>query len=283
MRRLLATDLDGTLLRSDLTVSDATRAALRDAHESTDCEVLLVTGRPPRWVPAALEATGYAGDVICANGAAVFHADTGIASAVAELDSATITTAMTTLRALVPEVEFDFAVELVALREGDPEFVFGTDYQPAWAPPPGSIRSTELESWPGVIKLLGRARPKSGHAIDALWQRAVPALSGVVEVTHSNSRDLLLEMSPAGVSKASTLAQMVQGLDVSRANVVAVGDMPNDLPMLAWAGIGCAVANAHPLVRDAVEVILPSNDDDGVALALHSLISDSISTLGGTD
>jgi hypothetical protein len=78
-------------------------------------------------------------------------------------------------------------------------------------------------------------------------------------------------MGALGVSKATTLARFAKELGVEAKDVVAFGDMPNDLPMLAWAGTAYAVANAHPLVLEAVSLTTDSNDDDGVAKVLEQL------------
>ena len=75
-------------------------------------------------------------------------------------------------------------------------------------------------------------------------------------------------MSP----KATTLARLCAERGIAAEEVVAFGDMPNDLPMLAWAGTAYAVANAHPDVLAAVDRRTASNDDDGVALVVESLL-----------
>jgi hydroxymethylpyrimidine pyrophosphatase-like HAD family hydrolase len=80
-------------------------------------------------------------------------------------------------------------------------------------------------------------------------------------------------MGALGVSKATTLARFAQELGVLAGDVVAFGDMPNDLPMLAWAGRAYAVANAHPLVLEAVDDVTASNDDDGVAKVIEQLFA----------
>ncbi len=107
---------------------------------------------------------------------------------------------------------------------------------------------------------------------DELLVVARGLVGDLVEPTHSNGRGLV-EMGPIGVTKGSALAAMAAELGVDRVDVVAFGDMPNDLPMLAWAGNSYAVANAHPDVLAAVELKTASNDDDGVALVLEELFS----------
>jgi hydroxymethylpyrimidine pyrophosphatase-like HAD family hydrolase len=79
-------------------------------------------------------------------------------------------------------------------------------------------------------------------------------------------------MSAAGVTKASTLALLCADRGIAAEDVVALGDMPNDLPMLAWAGTSYAMANAHPTVRAAADHVAPANDDDGVAQVIESLL-----------
>ena len=120
-----------------------------------------------------------------------------------------------------------------------------------------------------VVKLLARHEELSSDEMLAAARSAVPEGA---ELTHSSS-DGLLEISAVGVSKASGLATVCAELSVDAADVVAFGDMPNDLPMLAWAGRGVAVANAHPEVLAAVDHVTASNDDDGVAQVLESLLA----------
>ena len=94
-----------------------------------------------------------------------------------------------------------------------------------------------------------------------------------------SSDSALLEISAPGVTKASTLALVAADLGIRAEEVVAFGDMPNDLPMLAWAGTSYAVANAHPSVLAVADHIAPHHDDDGVAQALAALFALDLSRL----
>ena len=96
---------------------------------------------------------------------------------------------------------------------------------------------------------------------------AEAVVGGRLVITWS-SATALLEISGPGVTKASTLALLCADLGIGAADVIAFGDMPNDLPMLTWAGRGVAVANAHPDVLAAADEVTTSNDDDGVAEVL---------------
>ena len=82
------------------------------------------------------------------------------------------------------------------------------------------------------------------------------ALLGADVAVTSSSHDALLEIAAAGVTKATGLASLAERAGVAAAEVIAFGDMPNDLPMLEWAGWGVAVANAHPSVRAVVDALI---------------------------
>ena len=103
------------------------------------------------------------------------------------------------------------------------------------------------------------------------WDRAEEAAGHLVEITWS-SATTLFEMSAREVTKASTLALFCAERDIDRSEVVAFGDMPNDLAMIGWAGTGYAMANAHPSLRDATPHVAPGNDEDGVAQVIEQLL-----------
>ena len=259
--RLIATDLDGTLVRSDGTISDRTAKALARAEEA-GAVVVLVTGRPPRWIAPVAEATGHHGVVICSNGAIVYdlHDERVIESFLIPVE--TVVEVVDILLAAMPELSF-------AIETGD-DVYRSHGYRGGWITSP----ENDLVSHPlhevtthAAAKLLA-SHPSMG--VDELLDRARGLVGHLVEPTHSNGRGLL-EMGALGVSKATTLERFAAELGIRADEVVAFGDMPNDLPMLAWAGTAYAVANAHPLVHEAVDRTTSSNDDDGVARVLEEL------------
>ncbi len=258
--RVIATDLDGTIVRSDGTISARTRAALA-AAEAAGLLVVFVTGRPPRWMSPVAAQTGHRGLAICANGALVYDLHTEHIVAERLLSPAVARELVDRIRAALPEATY--AVE----RGGG----FGHEpaYQPRWSPTDGTLVAD-------VSTLLGEPAAKllvRHHALDAdaLLARAQEVAGGIATLTHSSSEGLL-EISAAGVSKATTLATLCAERGFGAADVIAFGDMPNDLPMLAWAGRGVAVANAHRDVLAAVAEVTASNDEDGVALVLERLL-----------
>ena len=92
-------------------------------------------------------------------------------------------------------------------------------------------------------------------------------------MTHSDVNDSLLELSALGVTKGTTLARLAAPWGIAQDEVVAFGDMPNDVEMLRWAGCGYAVGDAHPLVLEVADQRAPSIDEDGVAQVLERLLA----------
>ncbi|HWA66716.1 MAG TPA: HAD family hydrolase [Mycobacteriales bacterium] len=258
---VVATDLDGTVVRSDGTISPRTRAALTRAR-AAGALVVVVTGRPPRWLAGIGEALGHDGIAICANGALTYDLATGRVIASRPIGLDVVRTLMAQLRASVPGVVF--AVERV-----DGQFAHESAYLPRWEPEPTTIVG-DLEQVFDVpiAKVLGRVEGVDSDRLLAAARASVG--DGLATLTHS-SIDGLLEVMAYGVTKATTLDHWLAARGLSAADVVAFGDMPNDLEMLTWAGRGVAVANAHPDVLAVADEVTASNDDDGVAVVLERL------------
>jgi Cof subfamily protein (haloacid dehalogenase superfamily) len=257
--RLVASDLDGTLVRSDGTISERSVSAL-SLVERSGGTVVFVTGRPPRWMRAVAERTGHRGLAICANGAMVYdmHREQVVESF--QLSAAVLAEAVERLRGELIDVVF--AIERLdgMLRE--------EAYVPVWDRHNPHVRVCEIDELCAApaAKLLVRL---DGAESEALLEHATEVLGDLVEITHSTSGGLL-EISAVGVTKATTLARLASEVGAAAPEVLAFGDMPNDLPMLAWAGTAYAVANAHRLVLDAVPCHTASNDDDGVAQVIEA-------------
>jgi Cof subfamily protein (haloacid dehalogenase superfamily) len=267
MLRLVASDIDGTLVRADKTASDRTRRALKQIQEA-GIVVVLVTARPAHTAEALAHAIGVSGLLLCSNGAVVYD--------IARQEVVRHTPlAVETARRLI-----------VALREAEPEvcfaFIQGRRFacEPAYkliaAPEDhadGFLASAILDD---ALVLCDEAPTKlvvrhpTIHVDDLLVRVHALGLDGF-EATHSGAS--FVEVAAAGVTKAWALASLCADLGISADEVVAFGDAPNDLPMLRWAGRGIAVANAHLAVLEAVGEIAPSNEDDGVAVVLEQIVA----------
>ncbi|WP_406452386.1 Cof-type HAD-IIB family hydrolase [Streptomyces sp. NBC_00876] len=267
--RLIATDLDGTLLRDDKTVSDRTVAALAAAEEA-GIEVFFVTGRPARWMDVVSEHVHGHGLAICANGAAVadLH-DDGRLLKVRPLERENALDVVHTLRAAAPGTSF--AVELTT----------GIHYEPAYPPfhldPGATVALAE--------KLLHEERPGAGFPVLKLLahhQELAPdefltlarTVAGDRASFTRSSPTSLLEVSGPGVSKASTLELCCAERGITAAEVVAFGDMPNDVEMLTWAGTSYAMGNGHPDAVAAASGLTVTNNEDGVAVVIERIIAE---------
>ncbi|MBT2390185.1 Cof-type HAD-IIB family hydrolase [Streptomyces maoxianensis] len=265
--RLIATDLDGTLLRDDKSVSDRTIAALAAAEEA-GIEVFFVTGRPARWMDVVSAHVHGHGLAICANGAAVvdLHAG-GKVLEVRALERSVALDVVRTLRDAAPGTSF--AVELTTGIHYEP------DYPPFHLDPGATVAAAE--------KLLDEARPDAGAPVikllahhpqltpDGFLTLARTAAGELASFTRS-SPTALLEVSGLGVSKASTLALCCAQRGISSDEVVAFGDMPNDVEMLTWAGTSYAMGNAHPDVIAAASGRTVANNEDGVAVVIEQIL-----------
>ncbi|MGO0577511.1 HAD family hydrolase [Ornithinimicrobium panacihumi] len=258
---LVATDCDGTLLRSDGTVSERTRAVL-SALSDTGIGVILVTARPPRWMNDLAD-LGVGDIALCGNGAFTY-----------DLRAREIVD-----HTLIPAEELALLID--DLRKAIPDIRLATEGLEGMARE-HAYRGEHLsgDAWQvtDVPGLSARAVGKLLVRHDVLHTEELTELVTAVvgeraAVSHSGATRLT-EIGPAGMSKAVALAHWCsqQDPEVRPEEVWAFGDMPNDLPMLDWAGRSFAVANAHPEVLAAATDLIPGNDDDGVARTLEALL-----------
>jgi hydroxymethylpyrimidine pyrophosphatase-like HAD family hydrolase len=261
--KLVASDLDGTLLRPDETVSERTRHAIAAARQA-GLTLVLVTGRPPRSLAPIAAHIGLGGIAICANGAVIWDLDAATVLDTSPLAAEAAAGLVRGLRQAIPGALF--AVEL--------ERGFGREA--GWADgnlppaPPEALEGDALELVTGpVVKLLLR-HPTMPHAEVA--RRARDTVGEEAVVTWAGTR--IVEISAAGVTKAWALRRLCDRLGVRREEVLAIGDMENDLAMLAWAGHAVAVANAQRNVLDAADEVTASNLDNGVARVLERLVAE---------
>ena len=257
--KLVATDLDGTLVRSDGTVSPYTHDVIAELDER-GVPVVFVTGRPLRWAEEVFQYVGAHGLAIVSNGALVWDVARNQVDLVREIPVDVGLEVCRLIREAVPGATF--AVETLAGIALESVFL---ERHPV---PDGSRRGDLADVFDApALKILARHEELPAQEF---WDLALAAVADRAVITWS-STSALLEISAAGVTKASTLALLCDRLGVAPDDVVAFGDMPNDLPMLEWAGRSWAMADAHPTVLAAADNVAPGHDDDGVAKVLAGL------------
>jgi len=267
---MLASDLDGTLLRSDGTVSPRTRDALKAAVDA-GLLVAFVTGRPPRWLDEIADATGHTGIAVAANGAVLYDLATERIVAAHPLSPEVLAILTAELRTAYPDVQF--AVEYGDSFGAEPGYVHDWEINPIADRRGDSIAAPTVAALASIISRPGVKLLAKDHGadVDDFLASADALLAGRATVTHSSSFGLL-EIAAPGVTKASGLAELAASHGIAPEEVAAIGDMPNDVPMLEWAGASYAVANAHPAALAAADEVLASNDDDAVAVLIETLL-----------
>jgi HAD superfamily hydrolase (TIGR01484 family) len=259
---LVASDLDGTLVRSDGTVSARTRSTLARV-EDAGALFVMVTGRPPRWMAPVADVVGHRGVAVCANGAIVYdlHTERVVRSSLITADAAAEVVAA--LRRDIPGIAF--AVEKGPVDGVPAGFGREPSYVPRWDNGEVAVAPVDELVAAGVVKLLARHEEIGS---DELLARARACVGEAAECTHSSS-DGLLEISATGISKASGLASLAEEWGVQADEVVAFGDMPNDLPMLSWAGHAVVVVARRHLVDRLEHLRVRVRHADGVAVVLE--------------
>jgi hydroxymethylpyrimidine pyrophosphatase-like HAD family hydrolase len=160
------------------------------------------------------------------------------------------------------------AVERVGRSAHDaatPQFLSSPGYEHAWLNPDNTEVSIEdVLSAPAVKLLIRKAGARSADMAAAL----APHVGIEGDLTYSTNNGLI-EVVPIGVSKATGVDQVARPLGITAEDVIAFGDMPNDIPMLLWAGLGVAMGNAHPEAKAAADEVTAPNSDDGLARVLE--------------
>jgi Cof subfamily protein (haloacid dehalogenase superfamily) len=270
--RLIATDLDGTLLRDDKTVSPRTVAALA-AAEQAGIDVFFVTGRPARWMDVVSDHVHGHGLAICGNGAAVVDLHGGPGAhrfvKVRELPRQNALDAVGLLRDAAPGTVY--AVEQTYGFHQEPDYPkLHMEAPDDLAPAEELLAPDGVASREPILKILAY-HPTLDP--DAFLTVARLSVGDRANVTRS-SPSALLELSGPEVSKASTLALCCAERGISHEEVVAFGDMPNDLEMLTWAGRSYAMGNAHSDVLAAASGRTAANNEDGVAVVIEQLLAE---------
>ncbi|HYN92369.1 MAG TPA: HAD hydrolase family protein [Pilimelia sp.] len=265
--KLIATDLDGTLVRSDDTVSAFTHGVL-DRVRAAGIPIVGATGRGPRLTELTRNDIRAADFLVLANGARVVD-QSDPAGPVVLCDRRV---AGAVLAGLLAELEARVGPLTVMVEALDtPDAPLWGDYDPTWRYPERFEARPRADCFTGeVIKAFART---PAHDVDALLAAAREVIPpAVASVTQAGLG--FLEICGPGVDKATGLAVVAERLGVDPDDVLVFGDMPNDLPMFRWAGWGrVAVANAHPQLRAVADEVTLRNDHDGVAVYLDRLLS----------
>jgi Cof subfamily protein (haloacid dehalogenase superfamily) len=262
--KLIATDLDGTLVRSDDTVSAYTHEVL-DRVRAAGIRIVGATGRGPRLTSLTRNDIRVADFLVLAQGGWVLDQAESAYLLRSRLSGPALADVLIKLEAEVGRLSV-----MVEALEHDDSPLWG-DYDPTWRYPVVVERRPRAECLTGdVIKAFARSFDYHVDELLEVARRIVPP--EVASVTQAGLD--YVEICPANVDKGTGLSVVAEAVGVDPRDVLVFGDMPNDLPMFAWAGWSrVAVANAHPSLLAVADEVTLTNDEDGVAVYLDKLLS----------
>lgn len=266
--RMIATDIDGTMLRSDGTLSDRVKTAMAAAVDA-GIHVVPATGRPVMVAADVIAAADLPHYWVFANGAITRHLGRDELVRGFWMEQEVTRQLLKQVRASLPGARFALEFEqTVAFEPGFEAVVPMTpDVDPmddvlaaVDDPDPAYGRIQKILVFDLAVGLDELFREVQGAAGDD----AVASYSGLP----------FIELAASEVTKATALQLLADDLGLDRGEVACFGDNHNDLPMLQWAGRSYAMGNATDDAKQAADEIIGANDDDGLADKIDELVAD---------
>jgi Cof subfamily protein (haloacid dehalogenase superfamily) len=262
--KLIASDLDGTIVSHKGVVSQRTIDAFTRARD-LGVHVFFVTGRPPRWMGEIREAFGF-GEAICCNGAMLYDLMNDVVLEEWMISIEDQLEVVKRMRIAMPEMSF-------AVESND-HYHREIAYVPKWDIGMDNVGVGKIEDaiTRPALKILGRC---SNHEFtsDEMVEVAHRECKDLVTVTHSTSKDSLIEISALNISKGATLEMMAKRLGITAEDCVSFGDNPNDFSMLQWAGRSYAMTGGHPHAPSFAKAVAEPCEADGVAKIIEELLN----------
>ena len=265
--RLLALDLDGTLIGHDLTLSPRVKDAVARA-QARGVLVSIATGRGPSPADQFAEQLGLEAPLICFQGGVVYDYRTRRTLFEKRLDPACIPIIVQLAEQHDWNLQFETPSMIYLPRESKhPEALMALIRVANWKRVDNFL--TDLPEVPHKFILSVHDPAERDALVNELRARASEA---GLTITVVASHPILIEGLPPGLNKAVGLAWLAERLNIPREAVVAVGDNDNDAPMLEWAGVGVAMSNGSPAALAAADWVAPSVEEDGAAAAIERYV-----------
>ncbi|MBH5318181.1 HAD family phosphatase [Paenibacillus sp. GSMTC-2017] len=258
--KLIALDVDGTLLTDDHQLLDEVREAVREAA-GKGAEIVLCTGRGPMGAFPVLEELGLSGTLITHNGAATVQSVDRSVLFQYDIDQRYIGEFISYCREFDIHYDLNTAFEMM-VEKMTPEAA--EMYKIHQAEPTVMSNGQQLPS--GLVKLTLFGTKESMDFVQSYWEKRQTPLQII------RSGDLFIDVQHPGASKGEALRQLAEGRGIPREKILAIGNYFNDISMLQFAGLGIAMDNSPELVKEAADVVTGSNNDSGVASAIRAYI-----------
>ncbi|MBN1943760.1 MAG: HAD family phosphatase [Phycisphaerae bacterium] len=265
--RLIAVDLDGTLLNSQKEISPAAVEIIRKVRKEKSVGVVLTTARPPRSTLPFYKQLSLRGPMINYNGALVWMPTNGKVLLHQPIP-------YNIARGIIRWARERFANILVSAEIGDKWYTDAFDEaDKAYLTETSKTHRPDVigpfDEWLNqpVTKLLLLGRPQWLKAVNQAIREDLPD-----EVTTVQTEDFLLQIMQASVSKKTALATVAAELHIPREQIMAIGDNANDAGMIHWAGVGVAMANGHVTCLQAADHVTDHHDEEGVANVIRHIV-----------
>jgi Cof subfamily protein (haloacid dehalogenase superfamily) len=265
--RLVALDLDGTLVGHDLQLSPRVKAAVAEA-QARGVLVCVATGRGPSPADQFAEALGLKAPLICFQGGLVYDYLERRTLYETRLDPHVVPVVAGLAEAHGWNLQFETPHMIYLPRQsGQPDALMALLSVSNWTRVDDFVR--DMPETPHKFILSVHDPAERDALVDTLRARLDEAGLALTVVA---SHPILVEGLPLGLNKAVGLAWLAQGLNIPREAVLAVGDNDNDVAMLAWAGQSVAMGNASPAAREAAGWVAPDVAHDGAAVAIEKFV-----------
>jgi Cof subfamily protein (haloacid dehalogenase superfamily) len=264
MFRLVALDIDGTTFDSNHVLRERTIAAIR-AVRARGVQVSLATGKLFHSLPEMISTLDLAGPQITCNGAAIVDALSGLYLHHWPMHAAELELSRAAFARFAPDRAIGWYSESAIYTDapqGELDEILGGYHEPPLIHVPRFD-----DAVPRPVKLLIADQPER---VDRLQRAMAPFLADQVRLVRSGPE--FLECMSLGTDKGTALHHLRTSLGIAQAEVLALGDAENDIPLIAAAGLGIAMGNAAVALKDRAHAVTATNDEDGVALALERYI-----------
>ena len=268
MIKLVAIDMDGTLLNSKKELLEETKQYFKNFHnKNTETLLVLCTGRPETGIRPYLKDLGYLEEnhyIISQNGANIYESQTGKRVMDAFLDSAAI----------------QKWIEL-GKKHGISVMGAGVDYYYSFDEDPTEWMEFDVKLVSGKLKRIPTKESLNTDFYKILLMGDEEQLNEFETYIPEEWRDefyvvrsqkYLVEVLTKGVNKAFGLEKLAQKLNIQPSEIAAIGDAANDIEMLEYAGLAVAMGNASEEVKAIADIVTDTNENNGVIKAIDQLI-----------
>lgn len=266
-KKALVLDIDGTLTNSKKEITDNTRQAIWDAMLRGH-KVVLASGRPTpgmRRYEEELELARYGGYLLSFNGARIVECRSG----------------EVVYQRNIPQGLLPGLYQFAGQRHMGLSVCLGDTVISAFEPDEYITLEAGINGLPirrvehfvefvdfDIHKCLMTAPGEQAAVYEKELQEQYGQMASIYR-----SEPYFVEVMPRDVTKASSLEKMLPILGVDRENVICCGDGYNDISMIRYAGLGVAMGNAQPAVKEAADYITASNDEDGIVQVIQKFMS----------